>query len=90
MNSIININPLIYHQHHSEKIEDIPFWMELAKETGGPFLELGCGTGRVISHLAQLGHRVVGLDLDYEMLGFLKDNLSIQKLGMVDIFQANL
>jgi SAM-dependent methyltransferase len=90
MNSIININPLIYHHHHSEKIEDIPFWLELAKEVGGPILELGCGTGRVISQLAQLGQRVVGLDLNFEMLAFLKGNLSIQVLGLVDIFQADI
>ena len=90
MNSKVNINPLIYHQHHADKIEDIPFWMELARDSGSPILELGCGTGRVISHLAQLGQRVVGLDLDFEMLGFLKDNLSIQSRGEIDIFQANL
>ena len=90
MNSIVNLNPLIYHHHHSKKIEDIPFWLELAKEAGDPILELGCGTGRVISQLAQLGQRVVGLDLSFEMLAFLKGNLSIQVLGLVDIFQADL
>lgn len=90
MNSSVTINPLIYHHHHAEKIEDIPFWIDLAKEASGPILELGCGTGRVISHLALLGQRVVGLDLDYGMLGFLKNNLSIELCGEVDIFQANL
>ena len=90
MNSIVNLNPLIYHHHLAEKNEDIPFWLELAKEEGDSILELGCGTGRVISQLAQLGQRVVGLDLSFEMLAFLKGNLSIQVLGLVDIFQADL
>ncbi|MES0359536.1 MAG: class I SAM-dependent methyltransferase [Anaerolineales bacterium] len=90
MNSIVNLNPLIYHHHHAEKIEDIPFWLDLAKEAGDPILELGCGTGRIISQLAKLGQRVVGLDLSFEMLAFLKGNLPIQELDLVDIFQADL
>jgi SAM-dependent methyltransferase len=35
---------------------------------GGPLLELGCGTGRVLLPLARAGHEVVGLDLSPEML----------------------
>jgi len=31
-------------------------------------LDAGCGTGRVAIHLARLGHRVVGADLDGSML----------------------
>lgn len=31
-------------------------------------LDAGCGTGRVAIHLARLGHRVVGVDLDASML----------------------
>lgn len=31
-------------------------------------LDAGCGTGRVGIHLAELGHRVVGVDLDASML----------------------
>lgn len=43
---------------------DLPLWEELARETGGPVLDLGCGTGRVALHLARRGHEVVGLDAD--------------------------
>jgi SAM-dependent methyltransferase len=32
-------------------------------------LDVGCGTGRVAIRLAELGHRVVGVDLDASMLG---------------------
>ena len=37
---------------------------------GGPgdVVDLGCGTGRVAWRLAEMGHRVVGVDLDARML----------------------
>jgi SAM-dependent methyltransferase len=34
----------------------------------GEVLDAGCGTGRVATHLADLGHAVVGTDLDASML----------------------
>jgi SAM-dependent methyltransferase len=40
----------------------------IARRTGGPILELGCGTGRVAIPLAQDGHEVVGLDRSPAML----------------------
>lgn len=43
---------------------DLKLWDELASAQGGPILELGCGTGRVLRHLDRRGHRVNGLDLD--------------------------
>ncbi len=49
-------------------IGDVPFYTELANEAGGPVLELGCGTGRVVWPLAQAGLDVVGLDLHAPML----------------------
>lgn len=43
---------------------DLPLWQRLAAEADGPVLELGCGTGRVSLHLAELGHGVTGVDVD--------------------------
>ena len=34
----------------------------------GLILDLGCGTGRVAKHYADLGYQVVGLDISEEML----------------------
>jgi SAM-dependent methyltransferase len=41
---------------------DLPVWLELAGQSGGPVLELGAGTGRVSLRLAAEGLEVVALD----------------------------
>jgi len=53
---------------HTYDIEDntdtgIAFYTALAQETGGPVLELACGTGRVSIPIARLGFAVTGLDI---------------------------
>lgn len=67
--------PELYHAHLSHHLEDLPFWLELAAQAGGPILELGCGTGRVLVPLAQAGYRTVGIDHDPGMLNHLQENL---------------
>lgn len=47
---------------------DTDFYRRLAGETGGPILDVGCGTGRVAAALAADGHEVVGIDLSAPML----------------------
>ena len=47
---------------------DTDFYRRMARETGGPILEVGCGTGRVAAALAADGHEVVGIDLSAPML----------------------
>ncbi len=47
---------------------DVDFYLAQARETGGPVLELGVGTGRVAVALARAGFAVVGLDLSPHML----------------------
>lgn len=70
----MGIFPLLYHAHYSLHQEDLPFWAELAAQGDGPLLELGCGSGRVLLHLAGKGRRAVGLDRSWEMLRFLKEH----------------
>ncbi len=48
--------------------EELAFLLEQAAITGGPILELACGTGRVLWPLAGAGHEVTGLDLNRPML----------------------
>lgn len=46
----------------------VAFYTALAQETGGPVLELACGTGRVCIPIARLGFAVTGLDVVPGML----------------------
>ncbi|MGI6125905.1 MAG: class I SAM-dependent methyltransferase [Planifilum sp.] len=48
---------------------DIAYYVKLAEKSGGPVLELGCGTGRCSLAIARAGIEVTGLDLSSEMLG---------------------
>ena len=47
---------------------DAAFYRALAQESGGPVLELGCGTGRVLLPIAALGIACVGVDASPSML----------------------
>ena len=38
---------------------DLPFYVDLAKKFGGPVLEIGCGTGRVLLPIARQGIETV-------------------------------
>ena len=60
--------------------EDIPFWVEEALASGGPVLELACGTGRVAIPIAQAGVPVVGLDNSAAMLKLARAKAT--KLGL--------
>jgi SAM-dependent methyltransferase len=47
---------------------DVPFYTALAADAGGPVLELGCGTGRVLVPCAAAAGRAVGVDVSPSML----------------------
>jgi SAM-dependent methyltransferase len=51
--------------------EDLPLWRALARQAGGPVLDVGAGTGRVTLDLARGGFAVVALDSDAALLAAL-------------------
>src|SRR5438105_2739833 len=58
-----------YDLEHDALTEDVALYCELARAGGGgPVLELGCGTGRVLAGLVRSGHAVVGVDWSRPML----------------------
>lgn len=50
---------------------DMPLWLALADEYGGPVVDMGAGTGRVSLELARAGHEVIAVDLDPGLLAEL-------------------
>jgi SAM-dependent methyltransferase len=55
---------------------DVRFWQRLAARIGGPALELGCGTGRVLVPLVRAGASIVGVDRSAAMLRRARRRLS--------------
>jgi SAM-dependent methyltransferase len=85
----------IYDAVYSYVRDDIPFYIEEARNAGGPVLELGCGTGRVAIPIAQSGVETVGIDSSTAMLdvargkarrlGLGEDSLSLVFADMRDL-----
>ena len=56
--------------------QDISFYVDMALQSDGPVLELGCGTGRVLIPITRAGKEIVGIDLSPSMLSICRDKLS--------------
>jgi SAM-dependent methyltransferase len=54
---------------------DVDFFVAAAREAGGPVLELGCGTGRILIPTARAGLEIVGVDLSPGMLAVCQERL---------------
>jgi SAM-dependent methyltransferase len=59
---------------------DLELWRELAAASGGPVLDLGCGTGRVAVDLARNGHEVHALDLEPAFVAELERRAEAERL----------
>lgn len=59
----------------AEREDDAAFYAELARDAGGPVLEMGCGSGRVLLPCARAGAEVVGMDVSAAMLDRLRYRL---------------
>src|SRR5215203_5851569 len=57
-----------YDWEHADYDVDVPLYQDFARRTGGPILELACGSGRLMAPLLELGDRVVGIDSSGPML----------------------
>jgi SAM-dependent methyltransferase len=53
--------------------EDVDFYVEEAKRSGGPVVELGVGTGRIAIPIARAGIDVIGVDSSEGMLRVARD-----------------
>src|ERR1051326_5853005 len=57
---------------------DVDFYVEEAKAAGGPALEIGCGTGRILIPTARAGVTITGLDGSTEMLARARAKLAAE------------
>jgi SAM-dependent methyltransferase len=55
--------------------EDVGFFVDMARESGGPVSEVGCGTGRILIPTARAGIEIAGLDASDSMLSVLRTTL---------------
>jgi SAM-dependent methyltransferase len=62
---------------------DVAFYTELARASGGPVLELACGTGRVLLEIARQGIPCTGIDLSPRMLERLREKGAPPSLKLV-------
>lgn len=72
---------------------DIDFFVEAAQAAGGPVLEVGCGTGRVLIPTARAGVDITGLDLSPHMLQVCQNRLRTEPEAVrsrVQLVQADM
>jgi SAM-dependent methyltransferase len=55
--------------------DDLEFYHQFAERCDSPILELGCGTGRILTHLARAGFRVTGVDASLPMLALARQQI---------------
>jgi SAM-dependent methyltransferase len=65
----------LFSAQYADFEDDLPLWLRLAGQAGGPILEVGCGAGRVLRALAGLGFEVTGIDTNPAMLFRAGDGL---------------
>jgi len=58
----------LYDPWSASVVEDVGFYLEEARRSGGPVVELGVGTGRIAIPIAADGARVIGIDSSRGML----------------------
>jgi SAM-dependent methyltransferase len=73
--------------------QDVGFFVEMARESGGPILEIGCGTGRILLPTARAGIELVGLDSSPLMLSVCRRKLAGEPAAVqtrVELVEADM
>jgi SAM-dependent methyltransferase len=71
--------------------EDVEFYVEEALASGGPVVELACGTGRITVPIAQAGIGVIGVDASPRMLEVARERVQTAGVGdLVDLREGDL
>jgi SAM-dependent methyltransferase len=67
----------LYDPWSASVVEDVTFYLELARASGGPVVELGVGTGRIAVPIACDGIEVIGVDLSQGMLDVARERAGL-------------
>ncbi|AND38107.1 class I SAM-dependent methyltransferase [Cytobacillus oceanisediminis] len=66
-------DPILYDKENDSYQEDVSYLLKWASKTGGPIIDLACGTGRAAIPLASKGHRLIGVDAHSGMLNLARE-----------------
>lgn len=69
-----------YDLEFADFADDLPLLRAFAEHSGGPILELGCGSGRALVPLAADGYAVTGVDLSPAMLALAR--AAVERAGV--------
>jgi SAM-dependent methyltransferase len=72
-----------YDLEHADLTADLVFYQHFARQAGGPVLEVGCGTGRLLLPLVEAGIEVTGLDSSPAMLALARRKLG-QRVPLIE------
>ncbi len=87
----------LYDLEHDEITEDLVFYAEHARRSGGPVIDLGCGSGRLFSALLESDGGVVGVDGSAALLERARRRiaadptlLAASEAGRLELMQADV
>ncbi len=69
---------------------DLDLYRGYAEIVGGPILELGCGTGRLLSPLAIAGYKILGVDSSFDMLEQARARLDRDRATRAELRQLDM
>ena len=64
-----------YPTHGPLRADETAWHLRHARQTGGPVLDVPCGTGRLLCRIAEAGFEITGIDLCEEMLELARENV---------------
>ncbi len=72
----------LYDPWSASVVEDVDFYVEEAVASGGPVVELACGTGRIAVPVAKAGVRVIGVDGSEGMLRVAREYAAAEGVSL--------
>jgi SAM-dependent methyltransferase len=71
----------VYDPWSASVTEDVDFYVAEARSSGGPVVELACGTGRISIPIAKAGIRLIGVDASAGMLEIAQEYGQAEGVG---------